>query len=94
MRVWLTEMSAADKKVIGTDLQTIEYGWPIGMPVCRPMGDGLFEVRSNIKDGIARVLFCIHDGRMVLLHGFVKKSQKTPPGDLELAIKRKRETEQ
>jgi phage-related protein len=57
------------------------------------MGRGLFEVRSNIKDGIARVLFCIHEGKMVLLHGIVKKSQKTPPGDLELAIKRKRKTE-
>ena len=75
------EMTAADKKVIGSDLQTVEYGWPVGMPVCRPMGNGLFEVRSDIKDGIARVLFCIHEGKMVLLHGFVKKSQKTPAGD-------------
>jgi phage-related protein len=68
-------------------------GWPIGMPVCRPMGDGLYEVRSNIIDGIARVLFCAHHGKMVLLHGFVKKSQKTPDGDLALARKRKKEVE-
>ncbi|MGB8536211.1 MAG: type II toxin-antitoxin system RelE/ParE family toxin [Acidobacteriaceae bacterium] len=94
VREWLKEMTAADKKVIGSDLQTVESGWPVGMPVCRPMGNGLFEVRSNIKDGIARVLFCIHEGKMVLLHGIVKKSQKTPARDLELAIKRKRETEQ
>jgi len=94
VREWLMERTAADKKVIGSDLQTVEYGWPIGMPVCRPMGNGLFEVRSDITSGIARVLFCIHEGKMVLLHGFVKKSQKTPPGDLKLAIKRKRETEQ
>jgi phage-related protein len=94
VREWLREMTAGDKKVIGSDLQTVESGWPVGMPVCRPMGNGLFEVRSNIKDGIARVLFCIHEGKMVLLHGFVKKSQKTPAGDLELALKRKRETEQ
>jgi phage-related protein len=94
VREWLMEMTVADKKVIGSDLQTVEYGWPVGMPVCRPLGNGLFEVRSDIKNGIARVLFCIHDGKMVLLHGFVKKSQKTSPGDLELAIKRKRETEQ
>jgi phage-related protein len=94
VREWLMEMTAADKKVIGSDLQTVEYGWPVGMPVCRPMGNGLFEVRSDIKGGIARVLFCIYEGKMVLLHGFVKKSQKTPAGDLELAIKRKREIEQ
>jgi phage-related protein len=92
---WLMEMTAADKKVIGSDLQRVEYGLAgVGMPVCRPMGNGLFVVRSDIKNGIARVLFCIQDGKIVLLHGFVKKSQKTPPGDLELAIKRKRETEQ
>ena len=94
VREWLMEMTAVDKKVIGSDLQTVEYGWPVGTPVCRPMGNGLFEVRSDIKGGIARVLFSIYEGKMVLLHGFVKKSQKTPPGDLELAIKRKRETEQ
>jgi phage-related protein len=76
VREWLMEMTAADKKVIGSHLQTVEYGWPVGMPVCRPMGNGLFEVRSDIKDGIARVLFCIHDGRMVLLHGFVKSRRR------------------
>jgi phage-related protein len=93
VRDWLMELSAADKKVIGSDLRTVEFGWPVGMPVCRPMGNGLFEVRSSIRDGIARVLFFIHEGNMVLLHGFVKKSQKTPAADLGLAIKRKRETE-
>ena len=90
---WLMEMQAADRKIIGTDIRTVEMGWPIGMPVCRPMGDGLYEVRSNIINGIARVLFCAHDGKMVLLHGFVKKSQKTPDGDLALARKRKKEVE-
>jgi phage-related protein len=93
VREWLMEMTATDRRIVGTDIRTVELGWPIGMPVCRPMGKGLFEVRSNIKDGIARVLFFIHEGNMVLLHGFVKKSQKTPAGDLELAIKRKQETE-
>jgi phage-related protein len=87
------ELSAADRKIVGTDIRTVEFGWPLGMPVCRPMGNGLYEVRSNIHDGIARVLFCIHGGSMVLLHGFVKKSQKIPAADLELGLRRKREME-
>lgn len=69
----------------------MEFGFPIGMPICRPMGDGLFEVRTNLPQGIARVLFCIHEGEMVLLHGFIKKSQKTPKQELNLAKERKLE---
>jgi len=62
------------------------------MPLCRGLGRGLWEVRSDLTHGrIARVLFCIHDGRMVLLHSFIKKTQKTPDADLDLAIRRKRE---
>ena len=90
---WPKEMRPTDRRNIGTDIRTVELGWPIGMPVCRPMGDEQFEVRSDIRDGIAHVLFCIHDGNMVLLHGFVKKAQKPPAGDLQLALKRKREIE-
>ena len=92
VREWLLYLSKEDRKAIGVDIQTIEFGWPIGMHVCRPMGDGLYEVRTNLQDRrIGRVLFCIHSGHMVLLHGFVKKSQKTPKSDLDLAKKRKRE---
>jgi len=70
----------------------VEFSWPIGMPLCRALGNGLWEVRSDITLGrIARVLFCIHEGRMVLLHGFIKKTQKTPASDLVLALKRKKE---
>jgi phage-related protein len=74
------------------DIKTIEFGWPVGMPVCRPLGDGLYEVRSNLSGNkIARVLFYIDvEGRMVLLHGFVKKTQKTPMVDMEFARKNKR----
>jgi phage-related protein len=62
------------------------------MPLCRALGKGLWEVRSDLMGGrIVRVLFCIHDGRMLLLHAFIKKTQKTPDADLELAIKRKKE---
>lgn len=92
VREWLLEISQDDRRIIGYDVQTVEFGWPIGMPVCRPLGDGLWEVRSNLGDGtIGRVIFCIIGGDMVLLHGFVKKSQKTPSQDIELARKRRKE---
>jgi phage-related protein len=73
----------------------VEYGWPVGMPVCRPLKQGLWEVRSSLSDGrTARVIFCIQNERMILLHGFIKKSQKTPLPDLDLALRRKKEVEQ
>ena len=80
-----------DRKQIGVDIKTLEFGWPVGMPVCRPLGDGLYEVRSSLTHNrIARVLFYIDArGRMVLLHGFIKKTQKTPPADLKVARKNK-----
>jgi phage-related protein len=86
------ELSQTERKIIGADIKTVEFGWPIGMPTCRLMGNnGLFEVRSSLPSArIARVLFCIHNNEMVLLHGFIKKSQKTPKTELELALTRKR----
>lgn len=88
MRDWLKALpSSEDRKRIGEDTKTVEFGWPVGMPVCRPLGDGVYEVRTVLdQNRIARVLFYIDkSARMVLLHGFIKKSQKTPLGDLELA---------
>ena len=74
------------------DIKDVEFSWPIGMPLVRSLGHGLWEVRSNLAHGrIARVLFCIHDSRMVLLHAFIKKQQKTPKADLDLALRRKKE---
>jgi phage-related protein len=94
VREWLLELADEDRRIIGYDIQTVEFGWPVGMPVCRPLGDGLWEVRSTLSGGtIARVIFCIVKGNMVLLHGFVKKTQKTPPQELVLARKRKKEIE-
>ena len=94
VRDWLLDLDEEDRRVIGYDIATVEFGWPIGMPVCRPMGDGLFEVRSALPGGrIARVLFCTAAGRLVLLHGFVKKTQETPASELDLARKRKKEIE-
>jgi len=94
VREWLKSLDKQDRFFIGTDIKTVEYGWPIGMPVCRPMGKGLYEVRTNLAGNrIARVLFCIAEGEMVLLHAFMKKSQKIPKSDLDLAIDRKRRLE-
>ncbi len=95
VREWLKQLEALERKIVGVDIKTVEYGWPIGMPTCRPMGKGLYEVRSNLPWGkIARVLFCIYEEKMILLHGFIKKTQKTPAQDLDLALKRKRTLEE
>ena len=92
VRVWLKGLEEEDRRVLGEDIKDVEFSWPIGMPLCRALGKGLWEVRSDLPRGrIARVLFCIHEGRMVLLHGFIKKTQKTPQSDLNLALKRKQE---
>jgi phage-related protein len=88
VRAWLKSLDKADRIRVGEDIRTVEFGWPIGMPVCRPLGQGLYEVRTSLNNRIGRVLFGIVGGEMVLLHGFIKKSQTTPKDDLELARKR------
>src|SRR6185437_10289279 len=85
VREWLRAMPGEDRKKIGDGIRTVEFGWPVGMPVCRPLGKGLYEVRTNLKDRIARVFFTIDEDEMVLLHGFIKKSQATPDSELSLA---------
>jgi phage-related protein len=87
VREWLRSLPLDDRKRIGEDIKSVEFGWPIGMPVCRPMGDGIYETRTKLSQNrTARVLFYIDQrSRMVLLHGFVKKTQKTPDDDLALA---------
>ena len=85
-------LTLEDRKLVGRDIQKVEFGWPLGMPYCRNLGNGLWEVRSDLTDGkVGRVIFCVARDRMVLLHGFVKKTQKTPPQDLRLALKRMKE---
>lgn len=93
VRDWLKSLDRDDRLRIGTDIKTVEFGWPIGMPTCRALGQGLYEVRTNLDNRIARVLFCISAGRMVLLNGFIKKTRKTPKADLDLALDRKRKLE-
>ena len=85
VRDWLKALDKPDRLRIGEDIRTVEFGWPVGMPVCRPLGKGLYEVRTTLTNRIARVLFGIVDGEMILLHGFIKKSQATPKSELELA---------
>jgi phage-related protein len=92
VREWILELSSEDRIGVGRDIQKVEFGWPLGMPYCRSLGDGLWEVRSNLSGGkIGRVIFCVARERMVLLHGFIKKTPKTPLQDLKLALKRMKE---
>lgn len=91
VRDWLLELSSEDRKTIGDDIRTAEFSWPIGMPLVRPIQGqkGLWEIRIKLSGGrIARVFCCVHDSSMVLLHGFIKKSQKTPAHELDVAKKR------
>ena len=82
-------MDADDRRTIGEDIKDVEFAWPIGMPLVRSLGGGIWEVRSSLPRGrIARVLFCVERECMVLLHGFMKKTQKTPARDIDLAIER------
>ena len=88
VRTWLKSLTKGQKKAIGENIKTVERGWPLGMPLVKNLGKGIWEVRSSFRGGIARVLFKMHENQMVLLHGFIKKNQKTPSQDLALAQKR------
>jgi phage-related protein len=92
---WLRNLPTDDRRAIGTDLATVQFGWPLGMPLCRSLGGGLWEVRSALPSRrIARLLFFVGDGRIGVVHGFIKKSQKTPAEDLQLARRRLKEMQE
>jgi phage-related protein len=92
VRGWLKELSKTDKRTIGEDIRTVQFGWPIGMPLVDSLGDGLWEVRTKLTGGrISRVIFFMDTNAMVLVNGFIKKTQKTPKQELTLARKRKRQ---
>ena len=94
VREFLQTFPKKDRLVLGRDIGTVEYGWPIGMPLCDSLGDGLWEIRSSLPSRReARIIFCVIKERIILLHGFVKKTQKTPQKDLKLAKSRKKEIE-
>lgn len=85
VREWLKAMPAMDRKTVGEDIKTVQFGWPLGMPLVGHMGGDIWEVRVKLENRIARVLFAIDGQTMVLLHGFIKKQQKTPASELDLA---------
>lgn len=89
VREWLTELPREHRRQIGIEIKTVQIGWPIGMPLVRKLEAGLWKVRVDLGDTIARVLFTVVDAQMVLLHAFIKKSQKTPASDLATARQRK-----
>ena len=95
VRAWLKAMDAADRHLIGEDIKTVEFGWPVGMPTCRFIWDSLHEVRTNLPGNrISRVFFYVdRNQRIVLLHGIIKKTQATPRSDLDLAKQNKRKHE-
>ena len=95
VRAWLKELDEAERRAIGTDLLRAQWRWPMGMPLCRPMGKGLWEVRTDLPGNrTARVLICFYQDRLVALHAFIKKTRATPVEDLALARKRQKELEQ
>jgi len=88
VRAWLKSLADDEKREIGTDIKTVQFGWPLGVPLVRHVEGGIWEVRSRLASRIARVLFVLESGNMVLLHGFIKKDRKTPKPDLDLARSR------
>jgi phage-related protein len=89
---WLRSLPPGDRRVIGEDLLTVQFGWPVGMPLCRPLGSGLWEARSSLPSRrIARLVFFVDDGGIGVVHGFIKKTQRTPVEDLKLARHRMKE---
>lgn len=94
VREWLKELTKEEKRIIGTDLKTIQFGWPLGMPLVKNVGNSIWEARSNLPRGkISRIFFVIYNDTIVLLHGFIKKSQKIPQKELDLAKKRRQQLE-
>ena len=85
VRDWLRSLSVVDRKLVGEEIRTVQLGWPIGMPVVRKLETDLWEIRVRVKNGIARVLFTIEAQEVILLHGFIKKSQKIPADELHTA---------
>ena len=93
MREWLKNLELEDRKIIGEDIKDVEFSWPLGVPLVRSLGRELWEVRSRLPQGrIAQVVFCVEKQKMILLHGFIKKSQKAPQHEIDLALKRKKGT--
>ena len=88
VREWLKSLPANERKIIGEDIKTVQFGWPLGMPLVRKIEHDLWEIRISLPGRIARLLFTLKGDAMVLLHGFIKKSPKIPAEDLRTAQRR------
>jgi phage-related protein len=91
VRKWLKSLPKEERKTIGADILTVQYAWPVGKPLVDHLAEGIWEIRSRLQSRVARTLFAVVDQEIVLLHGFIKKRQQTPPEELALARKRKKE---
>jgi phage-related protein len=89
VREWLQDLPKAERRIIGVDIMTVQFRWPLGVPLVSSIGSGIHEIRSTLPTRIARTLFFVHGGEIVLLHGFIKKTRKTPKEDRALALQRK-----
>jgi phage-related protein len=95
VREWLKALPEVERRAIGEDLLRAQWRWPVGMPLCRPLGEGLWEVRTDLPTKrTARVLLCLYHEHLIALHGFIKKTRKTPTQDLALARRRQEELQQ
>ena len=88
VRAWLKGLDQEARRAIGADIKTLQLGWPVGMPLARKLSDNLWELRTRLSAGIARTFFTMYARKLVLLHGFIKKSQKTPARELAIAKRR------
>ncbi len=88
---WLLGLPKAERKAVGEDILTVQYAWPVGKPLVDSLGDGLWEIRTRLTNRIARTLFIVVENEIILLHGFIKKTQQTPKPELDLARKRQRQ---
>jgi len=89
VREWLKDLPKDERRIIGEDIMTVQFRWPLGMPLVDNLGSGIWEIRSRLANRIARTLFFVHQGEIILLHGFIKKTRKTPNEDRALALRRK-----
>jgi phage-related protein len=89
VREWLKNLPKDERRIIGEDIMTVQFRWPLGMPLVDNLGSGVWEIRSRLANRIARTLFFVHQGEIILLHGFIKKTKKTPNEDRALALRRK-----
>ena len=95
VREWLKQLPEAERQAIGRDLMRAQWRWPVGMPLCRALGGGLWEIRTDLPTKrTARVLLCLYREHLIALHGFIKKTRTTPDEELALARKRRKELEQ